>query len=67
MGEDWEAEALRRIDEITALFESASGWGSWMVMAANERENLVDRLNATGRHHIEHKYQARLSNGRRTD
>ena len=54
------AEAIKRISEIDAMFESATGWGSWMVMCANERKDLANR------HGLEHKYQARCG-GRRTD
>lgn len=56
------------IDKIAQLdrdFEDARGWGSWMVMAANERERLVNRLATLG-HAIPHKWQARCG-GRRTD
>lgn len=63
--EPWEAEALEQVGKLSAMFEAATGWGSWMVMAANERERLVDRLNATGRHKIEHKWQARTTAGGR--
>tara|TARA_R110000868_G_scaffold335817_1_gene596695 strand:- start:523 stop:726 length:204 start_codon:yes stop_codon:yes gene_type:complete len=48
--------ALRRIAEIDAMFDSATGWGSWMVMCANEREGIVDRLRESG-HNIGHKFQ----------
>jgi hypothetical protein len=57
---------IARIAEIDAMFAAATGWGSWMVECANEREGLVNRLNAEGRQ-IEHKYQARGGNGQRTD
>lgn len=60
------AEAKRRIHEIDTMFEGATGWGSWMVMAANEREDLVDRLNSQWGEKIEHKWQARCG-GKRTD
>lgn len=60
------AEAKRRIAEIDAKFEAAKGWGSWMVMVANEREDLVNRLNSQWGEKIEHKWQARCG-GRRTD
>lgn len=53
--------AKARIAEIDALFETATGWGSWMVMAANEREALTDRFG------LPHKYQARTAAGGRTD
>lgn len=53
-------EAATRVAEIDDMFEKAEGWGSWMVMAANEREHLA---NVYG---FEHKYQARCG-GRRTD
>lgn len=62
MGHD---EALKRISEIDAMFEGATGWGSWMVMCANEHERLVDDLIANG-YKAEHKYQARCG-GRKTD
>ena len=61
----WEADALKRVAEISAMFEGATGWGSWMVSAANERERLVARLNATGRHAIEQKWRARTGGGGR--
>lgn len=51
-------DALKRISEIDAEFEQATGWGSWMVMVANERERLVDDLRANG-YQIEHKNVAR--------
>lgn len=49
-----------RIAEIDAMFESATGWGSWMVMCANEREDLATKYG------LPQKYQARCG-GRRTD
>ena len=56
-------DALNRIAGIDVLFENAKGsWGSWMVSAANEREQLVNRLRKNG-HQIEHKYQARTAAG----
>ena len=57
-------EKLSRISEIDGYFEGATGWGSWMVTCANEREKLVNDLNANG-HNIEHKNQARTGGGRR--
>ena len=60
------SDALKRIDAIDKMFEGASGWGSWMVMCANEREGLVDRLRGYGVE-VEHKYQARTADGQRTD
>ena len=53
-------EAMRRVAEIDAMFDDATGWGSWMVMAANEREALADRYG------FEHKHRVRCG-GRRTD
>lgn len=53
-------EAHARVDEIDKEFEQATGWGSWMVMLANEREALADQFG------FEHKWQARCG-GRRTD
>jgi hypothetical protein len=55
-----------RIAEIDNLFAEATGWGSWMVEAANERESLVNALRKEG-HQIEHKHQARSSTGGRVD
>lgn len=52
--------AIKRVAEIDAKFEAAKGWGSWMVMVANEREDLANRFG------LEHKWQARCG-GRRTD
>lgn len=60
------AEAQRRIGEIDKMFEEAKGWGSWMVGCANEREDLVNRLNRQYGMGLRHKWQARC-NGRRTD
>jgi len=59
-------EMLDRVAEIDAMFEEATGWGSWMVMAANEREGLVNRLRATG-HQIEHNYLASTDGGHPVD
>lgn len=53
-------ETEARVAEIDAMFEAATGWGSWMVECANEREYLA---NVYG---FEHKWQARCG-GRRTD
>lgn len=55
-----EQEARTRVTEIDAMFEGNSGWGSWMVMAANERERLADKFG------FEQKYNARCGD-RRTD
>ena len=67
MTEEQRDEAIDRIAQIDRMFESATGrHGSWMVMLANEREALVDRLRADGLM-VEHKYQARLADGSRTD
>lgn len=53
-------EAEQRVAEIDAEFEAASGWGSWMVMVANEREDLANEFG------FAQKNQARCG-GRRTD
>jgi hypothetical protein len=58
-------EALARIAEIDKQFEAATGWGSWMVMTANERERLVNTLQRSG-YPIEHKWLARCG-GHPTD
>ncbi len=55
-----------RIMEIDSHFDAATGWGSWMVMLANEREHLVNELRSAGVQ-IEHKYLARTATGGRTD
>ena len=60
------AADLARIAMIDAMFAEATGWGSWMVMCANEREGIVDRLRAGGMD-IEHVNLARTSDGGRTD
>ena len=66
MTEEQRDEAKDRIAQIDQMFEAATGYGSWMIMCANEREDLVDRLRADGVM-VEHKYQARLVDGSRTD
>lgn len=53
------SEAKARIAEIDAMFDEATGWGSWMIMAANEREYLATTFG------LEQKWQARCG-GRRT-
>ena len=58
--------AFARIAEIDAMFDMATGWGSWMVMCANEREYLVNAINSRGGHAV-HRYQARTSSGGRTN
>lgn len=52
--------AKQRIAEIDVMFEGAKGWRSWMVMLANEREDLATQLN------LPQKYQARCG-GQKTD
>ena len=66
MSEEQRDEAIDRIAQIDRMFEDATAYGSWMVMCANEREGLVDRLRSDGVM-VEHKYQARLGDGSRTD
>lgn len=56
--------AAERIAAIDAMFTDATGWGSWMVECANEREALVERLRSYGVE-IEHKYLARSESGGR--
>lgn len=53
--------ARLRIAEIDKMFEEATGWGSWMITAANEREALANRFG------FEHKYLARTSSDRSVD
>jgi hypothetical protein len=57
---------IAEIDKIDKWFAEATGWGSWMVDAANEREGLVNALRQEG-YRIEHKHQARSSTGGRVD
>jgi hypothetical protein len=52
--------ATKRVAEIDAMFDVATGWGSWMVMAANEREALADQFG------LDHKWFARCDD-RKTD
>jgi len=56
--------AQERIAEIDAMFEKSTGWGSWMVSAANEREAMVNKLRADGIL-MPHKYQVRTASGGR--
>lgn len=59
-------DRLDRIKEIDAMFEGATGWGSWMVECANEREALVNWLHANGvTEDVEHRFLARTSEGGR--
>ena len=58
-----ELEAIKRIREIDAMFETSTAWGSWMVTASNERRNLVDALNQNGTLHFEHKWLAQTPTG----
>ena len=57
-------EMFGRIAKIDAEFETATGWGSWMVEAANEREGLVKQL-ASHEIIVPHKYLARTTTGGR--
>lgn len=54
---------LHRIDEIDSWFQTSTGWGSWMVAAANEREAIVNRLNRNGLA-VQHKHLARTGDGK---
>ena len=56
---------LERITQIDFMFDAATGWGSWMVTAANDRERLVDDLQAAG-WPVTHDNLARCG-GERTD
>ena len=53
-----------RINDIDSMFACATEWGSWMVMCANERERLVDRLRKEGVD-IAHKHLERTASGER--
>ena len=50
---------LERIAFIDKMFEEATGWGSWMVGCANEREALANKYG------LPQKWQARSSDGGR--
>jgi len=54
-------EGKKRVAEIDAMFDEAKGWGSWMVMAANEREYIANLFG------LEHKHLARTASGAHTD
>ena len=54
-------QAIARIAQIDAMFEGATGWGSWMVECANEREALATKFD------LPHKHQARTGSGGRID
>jgi hypothetical protein len=54
-----------RIAEIDAWFDGASGWGSWMIALANEREALVNLILAETGEIVEHKHLARVGTGGR--
>lgn len=51
---------ISRVSEIDKMFDEATGWGSWMVECANEREALATK------HGLPQKHQARTSTGGRT-
>lgn len=54
-------QAIERIRKIDAMFDGATGWGSWMVGCANEREALATEYG------LPQKYQARNGGGSRTN
>lgn len=54
-------QKIARIAQIDAMFEEATGWGSWMVDCANERASLVDRLAKYDDTIVEHKYRTNAS------
>lgn len=53
-----------RVMQIDKAFDGATGWGSWMVELANERELLVNRARRLGST-MEHKHLARSASGGR--
>lgn len=59
-------QMISRIREIDDSFDQTDHWSSWMVSASNEREALVDKLQAQG-HNIGHKNRARTAIGGRVD
>lgn len=54
-------QAVARIAEIDLWFAGATGWSSWMVSCANEREALANRWS------LPHKHQARTPDGQSAD
>jgi len=62
-----QAETMVRLAEIDEMFEKATGWGSWMVSVANEREALVNSANKRWGSSLEHKWLARTASGAHTD
>ena len=60
------ATLTERIASIDKMFDDATGWGSWMVECANEREAAVNKLARLGVK-VEHKNLARTSGGSRVD
>jgi hypothetical protein len=53
-----------RIAEIDDRFPKATGWGSWMVEAANEREGLVNALRKEGHQNGESQRAAAVADYR---
>jgi hypothetical protein len=57
-------EIRSKIEHIDDMFQTASGWGSWMVMASNDRYSLVEEAARLG-YQMEHKYVAKDGSGNR--
>jgi len=60
-------DSITRLAEIDDMFEAATGWGSWMVSVANEREALVNSINKRWGMELKHKWLARTASGSHTD
>jgi len=52
---------LDRVDCIDEMFDTATGWGSWMAEASSERKNIINRLNRDHGYALPHKYELKPS------
>ena len=57
------AECHARLAELDAMFADATGWGSWMVEVANEREALVNKMAREYGVRVPHAHLARTPSG----
>ena len=56
-------QMISRVKALDAMFVGATHWGSWMVMASNEREQLVQKLEFGFNVHIPNRHLARTIEG----